>query len=479
MKATPLNIDKLPDGLHSAARNLYVRVRNKRPLWVFIYAYKKVRHELSLGPYPATSFPRALEIANDLRESLKYGLNPLVFRYSVIQDSQEVQAGESVEEMLAAEAKRAQASLARAAHEESFIPADQMTLSQLIRRAVPTILEIAQLRSEKHRSQWHQTLQKYVVKPFGQIKVCDVDRNLVLAILRPIWYTKTETATRVRSRLERVIAYAITRDLYTKPNPCTWHANLDMFLPSPEKIKMVIHQDALTVEETQHLFAEHWHSEEIPWKAVMFGILTCARVGEFIPLQWDEIDFEKAVWLCPSARRKDGKRYPHRVPLSRQAMALLRSIPRETEYVFGGRGSTHLHRETPVVLIKKTFQHGTMHGFRSTFRDWAAENDYDRVLAEKSLMHATGNEVEQAYQRSDLLERRRPLLQAWADTLLPNFEADMEESVQRAALPTEPPSEASTERWTSAGAALRPTDVQRYFLDCHATLMGPQTSQAR
>lgn len=134
-----------------------------------------------------------------------------------------------------------------------------------------------------------------------------------------------------------------------------------------------------------------------------------------MPARWDEIDFENRVWNCPPERRKDGKRYPHRVPLSDQALYVLGLIKRKSEYIFAGASGPHISKETPRVIIQKKLKHGTMHGFRSTFRDWAAENGFDRVLAEKSLMHATGNEVEQAYQRSDLLEQRRPLLQAWAD----------------------------------------------------------------
>ena len=146
----------------------------------------------------------------------------------------------------------------------------------------------------------------------------------------------------------------------------------------------------------------------------MFGVLTAARANEFCLAKWEEIDFDAGVWICP--RRKDGRPEPHRVPLSPQVLEWLKTFPRVNEYLFfGSRMSGHISLESPIKMLHQLKIDVTIHGMRSTFRDWAAEHGYDRVLAEKALQHQTGNEVEQAYQRSDLLEQRRPMMAAWAE----------------------------------------------------------------
>lgn len=256
----------------------------------------------------------------------------------------------------------------------------------------------------------------------GKKTVQSLTRDDILDVLRPIWSSKTETASRLRGRLEALFTFAIVSGKYPGQNPALWRGGLSLFLPPRAKIAPVEHQEAVSLAETKAvLHSLDLEKLSIEWAAIIFGILTCARVNEFAQARWSEIDMTSAVWSCP--RRKDGKDYPHRVPLSRQALLLLRGLKRtpDSDFIFASAhgSSGHISLETPRTLILKRLRHGTMHGFRSTFRDWAAEAGVDRVLAEKSLMRATGSAVEQAYQRSDLLEQHRPLMQAWADEVLP------------------------------------------------------------
>lgn len=396
-KITEKFIDGLADGIHNFDRGLYLRKRTgKSPSWVFIYTLQKRRTELTIGPAKTVSYSQAQTAANRYRTLLSEGINPLTAK------------------------REKQAAMAAPVEVESF------TVAELIEEALPVVTEAKRWSNAKHAAQWASTLKTYVVPKIGKLQVRDVKRDDILSVLKPIWTSKTETAGRLRGRLEAVFSYAIVTGKYEGLNPCIWKGNLELFLAPPSKVKTVKHFDAISLDEARELFAKWDPPSSITACAILFGALTCARVGEFIPAQWNEIDMENRVWSCPPERRKDGKPFPHRVPLSDQVMRLLRLLPRETDYLFPScGGGFHLSKETPRVVIVKKLGHGTMHGFRSTFRDWAAEAGWSNILAEKSLMHATGGVVEQAYQRSDLLEQRRPLLQAWADAVFPNGLADL------------------------------------------------------
>ncbi len=394
MKVTAKNIPELGAGLHSVGDRLYLRVyssANRNPSWVYIYFISNKRFELSLGTYPKVKLPKAKSRAARYTAMLDDGIDP--------RDNRD----DTKEQLLK---KRT----------------PPYTFSNLLTDALPVILETKQCRNEKHAAQWRSTLMTYALPILGNRAVDKIDRDDVLEVLKPIWYEKNETANRVRGRLEAVFNYAIATGKYKAMNPCVWRGNLDMFLPSPSKVSKVDHHEALTFDEARSLVARWRDPAERPItaSAILFGMLTAARVGEFVPAKWDEIDFDAAVWSCPPERRKDGKPYPHRVPLSTQALELLNALPRENEYIFPSPIESkyqHINKESPRLMILKALGHGTMHGLRSTFRDWAAETGQDMVLSEKSLMHATGNAVSQAYQRSDLLEQRRPIMQAWADAL--------------------------------------------------------------
>lgn len=390
-------IESLPDGVTYVERGLFIRKRGTwSPVWIFVYSVAGKRREISLGPCKTVKLKQAQDAMARYRTMLLSGVDPVA-------------------------AKKEKA--ARLAEKISEKPPQIYTVNDLISEAVPVVTKTKRWRNEKHAAQWWSTLQQYAAPKIGHMDVKDVTRDDILSVLSPIWETKTETASRLRGRLEAIFSYAIVTGKRVDQNPCIWKGNLQLFLAPPGKVKPVEHHDALTFDEAKELLSRWMPPKSITASAIVFGALTCARVGEFIPAKWDEIDFDERVWMCPAERRKDGRPYPHRVPLSDQVIELLNCLPRKSEFIFpGNRGYGHLCKETPRAIIIRAIGHGTMHGLRSTFRDWAAENGWSTVLAEKSLMHATGNAVEQAYQRSDLLEQRRPLLQAWADAVYPKHE---------------------------------------------------------
>ena len=290
------------------------------------------------------------------------------------------------------------------------------TFSSIYIEAIKAKRDVARWKNEKHAAQWVSTIETYALPVLGRLDVAEINREDVLTVLRPIWQTKTETASRLRSRIEIILDWCIRRGYRTKENPARWRGGLEFDLPSQGKIQTVKHHEAITVTEIRALIPRLLKSKS--GKAILFGILTASRVQEFAAAEWSEVDFKKKVWSVPPERRKDGKPYPHRVPLSSQTLEILRSLPTGDGCIFEGLHSKHINLETPRLMLKKmTGRAVTMHGCRSTFRDWCAETMQNPTLAEKALMHATGNEVAQAYQRSDLLEQRRPLMQAWADAL--------------------------------------------------------------
>lgn len=388
-----LDIEALPVGVHRVGTSLFIR---KRPaprgaMWLYIYSLNGRRRETSLGPCATVSLSAARQRLARLKVLVDQGVDPIEAR------------------------RRERAEAAR--EEEAVAP---FVFSDLVAEALPTIASAKRWRNAKSGAQWRATIETYATPLIGSKEVSSITRDDILEILRPMWETKTETASRLRGRLEAIFSYAIATGRYSGMNPALWRGNLDLFLAPRGRVAAVKHQAALTVAETRALLADvDFKNLPISWAAIVFCILTASRVNEVVGAKWSELDMKKAVWACP--RRKDGKNYPHRVPLSKQALLLLRSIPRRSELVFASPKNPKktISKETPRVVLQKRGVDATMHGFRSTFRDWAAETGQDRVLAEKSLMHATGNEVEQAYQRSDLLEQRRPLMQKWADTILP------------------------------------------------------------
>ena len=378
---TSRDINKLPDGKHRIERGLYLKVRydGKQRQYLFRYAGR----EKVIGSAFDISFADAKRIAAKLRLDIAEG---------------------NVSEAMAPR--------------EIVEPEREPTFAEIAKAAIDATEKARRWKNEKHASQWRNTIATYAIPVIGKKKISSIGRADILKILGPIWEEKTDTASRLQGRLERIFEYATFVGVYDKPNPARWKGNLDMLLAPPSKVKPVRHHEAMTMDEARKFAALTMETGYWSYVAILFGMLTACRVQEFLYTTWDEIDLEQGVFSVPPSRRKDGRAYPHRVPLSRQAIELLSGLERNGDLVFRGRYGGRMSIDTCRVTLQRVIGRGvTMHGCRSTFRDWCAENGIDRVLAEKSLMHTTGSEVEEAYQRSDLLEQRREVMQRWADAL--------------------------------------------------------------
>ena len=251
---------------------------------------------------------------------------------------------------------------------------------------------------------------------FGNKHVRDITKTDVLAAIEPIWATKNETASRVRNRIEMVLSYAMQKELRPEGlNPARWRGNLDMALPRSGKNMRVKHHAALDVEGMHEFMKSLAKIEGMGARALEFAILTAARSGEVRGATWDEIDLKAGVWSIPAKRMKASR--PHRVPLSAQAIKLLKSLPRfeGVEIVFPGKEVKELSDMTLTAVLRRMEVPATAHGFRSTFRDWASERTaVPSEVAEMALAHAVGDQTEAAYRRGDLFDKRRELMTLWA-----------------------------------------------------------------
>ena len=272
-------------------------------------------------------------------------------------------------------------------------------------------------RSAKHAAQWSQTLTVHAAS-IRNTPVDQVDANAVRRVLEPIWTKTPETASRLRARIEAVLAAAqvaghIDAD---KPNPARWKRWLDHMLPNPRKLGERGHHAAMPYDDVPTFMASLRASDNTAARALAFTILACARSGETLGATWDEIDFDKAVWRVPASRMKMGRE--HTVPLSDAALDILRAQHEargKNPYVFPGRPTKPLSGMAMSMLVRRMKLDATVHGMRSSARSWMADNAVPFELAEACLAHTVGNAVVQAYQRSSMLERRRPVTQSWAD----------------------------------------------------------------
>jgi len=273
--------------------------------------------------------------------------------------------------------------------------------------------------SNKHRTQWTYTLRDHVYPIIGDLPVAAIDTGLVVRVLDPLWNTKNETANRVRGRIEAVLDYATVRKYREGPNPAQWKGNLAHIFPARGKVQKVEHHAALPYREIGEFMAKLRQQGGVAARALEFAILTAARTGEVLGARWSEINLAERVWVVPAERMKAGKE--HRVPLSDRAIALLNeiggghSVP--GAFVFlGARPRSPLSNMSLLMTLRRMGRGDlTAHGFRSTFRDWAAERTaFPSEVAEMALAHAVGDKVEAAYRRGDMFEKRRQLAEAWA-----------------------------------------------------------------
>ena len=277
-------------------------------------------------------------------------------------------------------------------------------------------------KNAKHESQWRNTLETYAYPVMGDLPVQGIDIGIVLEVLEPIWYDKTETASRVRQRMENILDWAIVREYREDANPARWKGRLDKILPNRNKVKKPVHFAAMDYRQLPEYFRSLRKRETIAAKALAFTILTATRNGEARAATRAEIDFKEKVWIIPDSRMKADKE--HRVPLSAEALAIIKEMEvfkRSTDdYIFPGFAKDKPISEAALLkIVKKHDDTLTVHGFRSAFRDWCAEQtSYPREIAESALAHTLKDKTEAAYQRGDLIEKRRRLMDQWADYCL-------------------------------------------------------------
>lgn len=284
----------------------------------------------------------------------------------------------------------------------------------------------AEWKNAKHRAQWSNTLETYAFPIIGNKDVAEINVHDVKAVLEPIWLDKHETATRVRGRIENVIDYAISCEYRDSANPATNRA-LRAHLPKSSKIKKVKHHSALPYQEVPMLYNEIRNAKSISQKALLLTILTAKRSNEIRGARWDEFDFESKVWSIPEDRMKNGK--PHREPLSDESIKFLLELKSETTGNLNNTlifKSPYKHVKLSDMAMLEALKHlrtgVTVHGFRSSFRQWAAEKtNHGHHICEMALAHTVLTDVESAYQRSDLIDKRRALMADWSNFISGNL----------------------------------------------------------
>jgi integrase len=352
--------------------------------WIFRFMLDGRAREMGLGPVQVIPLAEARKRAAECRRMRLDGIDPIEAR----------SARRGWKKLEAAKAMTFDACAAAyiAAHEASW-------------------------RNAKHREQWRNTLSSYAGPVFGSLPVQSIDVGLVMKALEPIWHTKPETASRLRGRIEAVLDWATVRSYRNGENPARWRGHLDKLLPARSKVHKVKHYPALPYDEMADFMTALRTQEGIAARALEFLILTAARTGEVINAPWDEVDLDGKLWVVSAARMKAGRE--HRVPLSAAAMAILEQMKeiREGAFVFsGGKKGKPLSNMAMLAVLKRMGRGNlTAHGFRSTFRDWAAEcTNFPREVVEMALAHTIESKVEAAYRRGDLFQKRRRLREAWA-----------------------------------------------------------------
>lgn len=373
---------KETNGLYPDGRGLYLQVVKGSKTWLLRFTLGKNRW-MGLGSYPDITLSVARESAAKARQKVALGIDPINER------------------------KALRVELAR-----------QLTHAMPFKECAAAYIEAnkAGWKNKKHAKQWTATLATHAYPAIGSLPVGKVGRDDVLKVLEPIWSKIPETASRVRQRIEAVLDWAKARGYRTDDNPARWRGYLDAILPNRAKVRAVEHFDAMPYRDVPAYYATM--PLTVSALALRFAILTAKRSGEVRGCAWAELDLDAALWSIPGGRMKSGR--PFREPLSAPAVAILRERLRvrieDDALVFPG---ARLGKALSDATMRKTLQEVrpgvTVHGFRSSFRDWAADHGYARELAESALAHQLKDKTEAAYQRGDLLERRRIMMQAWAD----------------------------------------------------------------
>lgn len=372
---TARKVETAKPGKYGDGGNLYLVVsKTGTKKWVLRFTFRGRPKEMGLGNADRVTLAAAREKATAARRKIGQGINPIHER------------------------KR-----------DDGIP----TFGEMADDVRETLA--AGFRNEKHKAQWKSTLETYAAplraKPVDLIATDDV-----LAVLKPIWTTKAETASRVRGRIEKILDAAKAKGFRHGENPARWRGHLDHLLARPLKLARG-HHAAMPYEDVAAFTGKLRQREALAARALEFCILTAARSGEVLGLRWSEIDLDKALWTVPAERMKAGR--IHRVPLCDRAVVIVRQLAETAtgDFVFAGqRPDKPLSGMAMEMMLRRMkVQDATVHGFRSSFRDWAGNvSDFPRELAETALAHVIGDKSEQAYRRGDALEKRRKLMDAWA-----------------------------------------------------------------
>ncbi|RWO12345.1 MAG: DUF4102 domain-containing protein [Mesorhizobium sp.] len=362
-------------GRHSDGGGLYLWVSpSGSKSWLFMWARDGKRREMGLGAYPTVSLAKARARAVDCRSAVEEGRDPI-------------------------------AEKAREA---------EPTFGECADKYIATIK--SEWRNAKHEYQWNQTLTSFC-ESIRPKRVSTITTEDVLEVLAPIWQAKAETASRLRGRIERVLEFAKVKGWRSGENPAAWRGNLRNLLPKRQRLQRG-HQPAMPYAEIPAFTARLRKAEAMAARALEFTILTVARSGETLGATWPEIDFKGNLWNVPKERMKAGA--PHTVPLSVEALAILKALHEQRQegqqFIFTRDSENPLSNMAMMMLLRRMKQTEiTVHGFRSGFRDWCGDaTTFPREVAEAALAHKVGDAVERAYRRSDALEKRRKLMQAWA-----------------------------------------------------------------
>jgi len=367
---------------HSDGGSLYLAIDGDgeaaRRRWLFLYPWNGKRREMGLGGFPAVSLADARRLRDEAERLVRDGRDPI--------------------------ASRDLAKEERAAKPTFGAIADALIASKE-----------SEWRNEKHRQQWRDSLS-VLAAPLRSRLVDEIDTAAVLAVLKPLWQAKPETASRLRGRIEAVLDAAKAANHRSGENPAAWRGHLSHLLPKRQKLSRG-HHAAMDYHDVPAFVAKLRACDAIAAMALEFTILTATRSGEVYGARWSEIDMAAKVWAVPAARMKAGRE--HRIPLSERGMAILERLSKAQtgDFVFPSpRGNRPLSGMAMTnVMIRLKVDVGCVHGFRSAFRDWAGnETSYQREVAEAALAHTVGDKAEQAYRRGDALEKRRDLMGAWA-----------------------------------------------------------------
>ena len=361
-------------GRHADGGGLYLSISpNGGRRWVFLYRWHGKPTEIGLGSARDVTLARARELAAQARARLAESINP--------KDARRPLGGSTFGECA----------------------------DRLIEAMRPS------WRNSKHAAQWEMTLRSYA-GPLRRLPVDTITTEDVLSVLKPLWIEKPETASRLRGRIERVLDAAKAQGLRTGENPARWRGHLDQLLPKRQRLTRG-HHAAMNYAEVPTFMGDLRARQATAALALEFTVLTAARSGEVLRARWEEFDLDRAVWTIPANRMKAGRE--HRVPLSKRALKIVQAMDEDhgNDFVFGGQktGKPLSVMALEMVLRRMKVDGVTVHGFRSAFRDWAAEcTNFSNEVCEAALAHVIKNKAEAAYRRGDLFDKRRKLMEAWA-----------------------------------------------------------------